>query len=90
MPPTIDEVLDYCIESGIKIDAEHFVDYYTANGWRVGKNKMRDWKAAARNWERNRESTMLKDNSRPGDEFIAFMQEQSMLSHQYEERQEII
>ena len=34
------------------MDAERFVDYYTANGWKVGKNPMKDWKAAVRNWER--------------------------------------
>ena len=35
------------------MDAERFVDYYTSNGWMVGKNKMKDWKAAVRTWERN-------------------------------------
>lgn len=51
-PPTLDEVKDYCWESGIKIDAQKFVDYYSSNGWKVSKNPMKDWKAAARNWER--------------------------------------
>ncbi len=52
-PPAVDEVAAYCLERKNSVDAQKFVDYYTANGWRVGKNKMRDWKAAVRTWERN-------------------------------------
>lgn len=52
-PPTVEEVRAYCKERRNKVNAEHFVDYYEANGWRVGKNPMRDWKAAIRTWERN-------------------------------------
>lgn len=50
--PTIDEVKSYCHESGYKIDAERFVDFYECKGWKVGKNPMKDWKAAVRNWAR--------------------------------------
>ena len=53
-PPTVEEVRAYCIERRNSVDAEMFVDYYTANGWMVGKSKMKDWKAAIRTWERNR------------------------------------
>lgn len=49
-PPTVDEVSAYCKEKGYSVDAERFVNYYTSNGWMVGKNKMKDWKAAVRNW----------------------------------------
>lgn len=52
-PPTLEEVKEYCIERNNNVDAEHFIDYYTANGWKVGKNPMKDWKAAIRTWERN-------------------------------------
>ena len=52
-PPTLEEVKAYCIERQNNVDAQKFVDYYTANGWQVGRNKMKDWKAAVRNWERN-------------------------------------
>lgn len=52
-PPTVDEVRAYCIERHNNVDAERFIDYYTANGWKVGKNTMKDWKAAVRTWERN-------------------------------------
>ena len=51
--PTVDEVRDYCKERNNTVDAQRFVDYYAANGWHVGKNPMKDWKAAVRNWERN-------------------------------------
>ena len=50
--PDAREVADYCRERGNQVDAQRFVDYYTANGWRVGKNPMKDWKAAVRTWEK--------------------------------------
>ncbi len=53
IPPTLDEVKAYCSERGNNVDPERFIDYYTANGWKVGKNKMKDWKATVRTWEKN-------------------------------------
>ena len=53
IPPSVDEVRTYCTERGNGVDAERFVDYYTARGWLAGKSKMKDWKAAVRTWERN-------------------------------------
>ena len=53
--PTLEEVKEYCSERKNGVDAERFVNYYTANGWKVGKNPMKDWKAAVRTWERNTE-----------------------------------
>ena len=50
-PPSIDEVSAYCNERKNGIDPQHFVDFYEAKGWMVGKNKMKDWKAAVRTWE---------------------------------------
>lgn len=52
-PPTIDEVAAYCRERKNNVDPARFIDYYTSNGWLVGKNKMKDWKAAVRTWERS-------------------------------------
>lgn len=52
-PPTVDEVREYCKERRNKVDPERFIDHYTANGWKVGKNPMKDWKAAVRTWERD-------------------------------------
>lgn len=51
-PPTLDEVKEYCNERNSGISAEHFYDYYSSNGWQVGRTKMKDWKAAVRTWER--------------------------------------
>lgn len=51
-PPTAEEVTTFCLESGIEVDAERFIDYYESNGWMVGKNKMKSWKATVRNWAR--------------------------------------
>lgn len=51
-PPTLDEVKEYCDERNNGISAEHFYDYYSSNGWQVGRTKMKDWKAAVRTWER--------------------------------------
>jgi hypothetical protein len=53
IPPTLDEVKAYCTERKNNIDPQHFIDYYESNGWKVGKNPMKDWKAAVRTWERN-------------------------------------
>ena len=51
--PSAAEVEAYCRARGNDVDAQHFVDYYEACGWRVGKNPMKDWQAAGRTWERN-------------------------------------
>ena len=51
--PSLNEVKTYCQERQNNVDAERFVDYYEANGWKVGKNPMKDWKAAVRTWEKN-------------------------------------
>ena len=50
-PPTVEEVSAYCLERGNKVDAQHFVDFYTSKGWKVGNQPMKDWKAAVRTWE---------------------------------------
>lgn len=52
-PPTVDEVQAYITEKGYTVDAERFVDYYTANGWKVGRSKMVDWRRTVNNWQRN-------------------------------------
>lgn len=52
-PPTYEQVSTYCKERSNTVDAERFYDFYESKGWMVGKNKMKDWKAAVRNWERS-------------------------------------
>ncbi len=51
IPPAVEEVRAYCTERGNSVDAEAFVDFYASKGWMIGKNKMKDWKAAVRTWE---------------------------------------
>lgn len=50
--PTLSEVEAYINEKGYHIDAEQFIDFYESKGWMVGKNKMKNWKAAVRTWEK--------------------------------------
>ena len=51
--PTVWEVENFCRTQGLQlVDAQRFVNYYEANGWKVGRNPMRSWQAAARNWQR--------------------------------------
>lgn len=72
--PTLEEIRSYCRERKNNVDPQRFLDYYTANGWRVGKNPMKDWKAAVRTWERNEQKDTSKrfDNERKyGDDFFA-------------------
>lgn len=52
-PPTRDEALAYIAEQGLnRVNLDRFFDFYESNGWKVGKNSMKDWKAALRNWNR--------------------------------------
>lgn len=50
--PELEEVAEYCAERGNSVDPQAFMDFYTSNGWKVGKNPMKDWRAAVRTWER--------------------------------------
>ena len=52
IPPTIEEVTSYCKERNNSVDPQRFIDFYESKGWMIGKNKMKDWKAAVRTWER--------------------------------------
>ena len=51
VPPSVEEVRAYCLSRCNDVDPERFVDFYSAKGWMVGKNKMKDWKACVRTWE---------------------------------------
>ena len=63
--PTVEEVHEYCTERGNNIDAQHFIDYYSARGWMLGKNHIKDWKACIRTWERNDSFKPQKHNEQP-------------------------
>ena len=51
-PPSVSDVKDYCETRSNTVDPESFHDFYESKGWMVGKNKMKDWKAAVRTWEK--------------------------------------
>lgn len=59
-PPTLQEVQVYCMNRHNNVDPEKFIDFYSAKGWMIGKNKMKDWKAAVRTWEKG-EKEVKKD-----------------------------
>lgn len=61
VPPSVDEVREYCQSQGYTVDPTRFVNYYQSNGWKVGKNTMKDWKAAVRSWN-SRNSNGAQDN----------------------------
>ena len=63
-PPTLAEVTAYCRERQNAVDPQRFIDYYTANGWKVGSHAMKDWHAAARNWAR-KETQLPRQAPRP-------------------------
>lgn len=63
-PPSVQEVFDYCQKRGNGIDAKMFIDSYEAKGWMIGKNKMKDWKAAVRTWEGRRKGDRQSPRSR--------------------------
>lgn len=60
IPPSVEEVRQYCTERGNTVDPEAFVAHYASNGWMVGKNKMKQWKAAVVTWERRQQNDEKK------------------------------
>ena len=62
-PPTLDEVKQYCEERKNNIDPMAFIDFYSSKGWMIGKNRMKDWKAAVRTWERKRKEQSQSESS---------------------------
>lgn len=57
MKPTVEDIRNYCTERGNAVDAQRFYDFYEAKGWLIGKNPMKDWKAAVRTWEQRNDRT---------------------------------
>ena len=75
--PTVEEVKQYCLERKNSVDPEYFIDYYNSNGWKVGKNPMKDWKATVRTWERrdnggNSNAKPKGSNKRDGSEWAEY------------------
>ena len=72
VPPTLEEVKAYCEERKNTVDPDTFINFYESKGWFVGKNKMKDWKAAVRTWEKNRDNKIQPKKN----EFKNFQQSQ--------------
>jgi len=63
--PTVNDINDYCLERKNNIDAETFFDFYESKDWLVGKNKMKNWKACLRNWEKRNRNNNTNDRTTP-------------------------
>jgi len=63
--PTTEEVKEYCTSRGNQVDPVKFINHYQANGWMVGRNKMKDWMAAVRTWEGNNFTPVTKPTYQP-------------------------
>lgn len=74
-PPTRDEVAAYIAEKGYSVDPDHWMAHYESNGWKVGSNPMKDWRAAVRTWARN-------DMNRPRQD-----QPRKVIAQQYTQRE---
>lgn len=77
VPPSLADVAAYCEDRANGIDPELFVDFYERNGWKVGKNKMVDWKAAVRTWERRQKNEQKLRETPPRDAFLEFLDEEA-------------
>jgi len=76
--PTFDEVNNYCLERNNNIDAEAFIDFYESKNFMIGKNKMKDWKAAVRTWEK-REAKKPKTMSKLDAQINAWQEAKKLL-----------
>lgn len=83
VPPTVEEVAAYCLKRKNKVDAAYFVDHYTSNGWKVGKQNMKDWKAAVRTWEKNGYNQPSKKQDAVEPNGYSFDLEEYERSHKY-------
>lgn len=81
--PTLEEVKAYCHERMNMVDAEKFMNYYESNGWKVGKNPMKDWKAAIRTWEKStttqQQQTVLRLSPRERQDMINKQKTEALL-----------
>lgn len=68
--PTLDQIREYVYTENLMVDPERFFDYYESQGWKVGRNSMKDWKAAVRSWEA-KEQERLREKE-PKERRLAF------------------
>ena len=64
VPPSMDELVTFIQEMGYKVNAETFLSHYESKGWYVGKNKMKDWKAAVRGWNAREKDKPISKSDR--------------------------
>lgn len=64
-PPSKQELEGYIAEKNLLMDSDSFIDFYQSKGWQVGKNKMKDWKASARNWARKNNNGNNNERTQP-------------------------
>lgn len=57
--PTFNDVLGYCMQNNLEVDCNKFINFYESKGWMVGKNKMKDWKAAVRTWAKPKQEKII-------------------------------
>ena len=57
--PTFNDVLEYCMQNDLEVDVIKFINFYESKGWMIGKNKMKDWKAAVRNWAKPKQQVQV-------------------------------
>ena len=77
IPPTLEEIRAYCFERNNSVDPERFFDFYSSKDWMIGKNKMKDWRAAVRTWEHENPK---KQNQRPvqtGNQFFDLLNQEA-------------
>lgn len=82
--PTFEEVQAYCQERNNGVDVARWFDYYTANGWKVGKNAMKDWRAAVRTWERGSVSATASRKTANDDAEYWEAMEKRLMENSYE------
>lgn len=59
--PSIEEINAFCLENNLQLDSQSFLDYYDSNGWKVGKNSMKDWKATVRRWAKPQQNVIFEE-----------------------------
>lgn len=72
VPPTVEEVAEYCRERGNDVDPKRFVDHYTTTGWMRGNNHVKDWRACVRTWEQREDNARTHKPERPPNQFHNF------------------
>lgn len=66
--PTLQEIKDYCNERKNDVDSNKWFDFYESKGWMIGKNKMKDWKAAVRTWGKKSENIVIVQTTLKADQ----------------------